>query len=464
MPTPSLSPDTLQTFALMVEDRWWQLEPPPALFWQEIQRAIASEQPGSDHGSPPVDVIGRPAPHAALPFHRNALARLCRCAPLHPLRHRLAYHADWILSLLTDGSGPLVSVIIPVFNRSDSITEAVNSCLAQTYSNLEILVIDDGSSEDITTALQPVLEHILLLRQETNRGAGAARNLGIEQASGSLIHFLDSDDRLDPDAIARKIAALRAISDADLVFSGARQIEATEASGINAIRPCQQPPPRAEHCPTQGLLNTICRQDPFLTSTVLVARWRLLEAGLFDPDLRRGEDEELFLRLALRRIKVVGINGLTTLRRRSGQSLTANPISRLERSHDHLRCLISLLETPGRGGRCGLKLLRRHLRATSLPALVADRSAASDRLREDLRTALEAMVREAGAGSPKAAALLAGCQRQLRAVLTQCPQIRSDPWVQTLGRLSRLPTDPSPSRDEPCVRTAPAPGIRRHQW
>jgi glycosyltransferase involved in cell wall biosynthesis len=115
-----------------------------------------------------------------------------------------------------------VSAIVPVFNRSDSSAAAVDSRLAQTHSNLEITVIDAGSREDIVTALQMVLEHIRLLRQEPNRGAGAARNLGIKQASGSLIHFLDSDDLLEPDAIARKITALQAIPEADLVFTRAR--------------------------------------------------------------------------------------------------------------------------------------------------------------------------------------------------------------------------------------------------
>lgn len=142
-------------------------------------------------------------------------------------------------------------------------------------------------------------------------------------------------------------------------------------------------------------------------------------------------------------VVVVGINGLTTLRRRLVRSLTAKPISDLELSHYHLRCLISLLQTPGHGGRFGPRLIRRHLCATSLPALVANRGDVSDRLRTSLSTALEAMAEEARTGSPRAAALLGSWRRQLKAVLTLCPEITSDPWVQALERLSGAPADES---------------------
>lgn len=223
----NLSPDTQQALVLMREERWWHLDPPPAAFWQELQhlvrRAERDQEKCGKKNLTDLGIIGRPSALAALPFHRNALARLCRCSPLHPQRHRLAYHADWLLSLLTDGSGPLVSVIIPVFNRADTIAEAVGSCLEQTYPNLEIVVIDDASTEDIDAALQPLRHRIQLLRHSRNRGAGVARNTGITHAKGALLHFLDADDLLEPDTIARKIAALKAIPDADLVCSGARQ-------------------------------------------------------------------------------------------------------------------------------------------------------------------------------------------------------------------------------------------------
>ena len=460
---PPLTADTLLTLALMRDGHWWNLDRPAEPFWQELQRTLTAPTPTIPIGA---DVVGQPAPLQALPFHCNALLRHCAASPSAPAQHRLMYHAAWILSLLSPASdrasGPLVSVIIPVFNRSDSIAEAVNSCLAQTYDNLEILVIDDGSTEDIATALQPVLKHIRLLRQDTNRGAGAARNLGIEQASGSLIHFLDSDDLLDPDAIARKIAALQAIPDADLVFSGARHLVALTDYNHDTPRPYLLPPRRARLCPTQELLNTVCHQYPFLTSTVLVARWRILEAGLFDCDLRRGEDEELFLRLALRRIKVVGISGRTTLRRRSRLSLTAKPISDLDLSHYHLRCLISLLESPGRGGRFGSRLIRRHLRATSMPVLASDPGAGSERLRQALAAALTITVEEARAGSPDAHRLLVTWNRQLTAILALCPEIASNPWVQALAQRGQEP-ESNRLRNEPSVRTAPAPGIHHHR-
>ena len=130
------APDTLQTLSEMRAGHWWQLDPPPCGFWQDLQRLMKRSEQGHEGVGPgslaAQGVVGRPSALTALPFHRNALARLCRCAPLHPQRHRIAYHADWLLSLLTGEGGPKVSVIIPVFNRADTIAEAVGCCLEQT--------------------------------------------------------------------------------------------------------------------------------------------------------------------------------------------------------------------------------------------------------------------------------------------------------------------------------------------
>jgi hypothetical protein len=369
------TPDTLLTLSQMRDGHWWQLDPPPSAFWQDLQRLLRRSEQRPDGVGPDSlaaqGVIGRPSALAALPFHRNALAHLCRCAPQHPQRHRLAYHADWLFSLLSEESGPKVSVIIPVFNRADTIAEAVGCCLEQTYSNLEIVVIDDGSSEDIAGALQPVRDRIRLLRHQINRGAGVARNVGITHASGSLLHFLDADDLLEPDTIARKIQALRIIPDADLVFSGARQTGRGEHERGKRLR-FLDPPNGDANCPTNNLMTRAATGYPFLTSTVLLPRHLLRETGPFDTSLRHHEDTELFFRLALKDVKAIGIGGLPTHRRVSARSLSASVASDRNTARLRARCLVQLAAVPHHWQRHSPEVLDALLQADVFEALALD--------------------------------------------------------------------------------------------
>lgn len=100
---------------------------------------------------------------------------------------------------------PLVSVIIPAYNRADVISRAINSVLAQTLQNFEIIVIDDGSEPPIRKIKN---NKISLIRHHENKGAAAARNTGIRAARGKLIAFLDSDDEWLPDKLQKQVAFL----------------------------------------------------------------------------------------------------------------------------------------------------------------------------------------------------------------------------------------------------------------
>jgi glycosyltransferase involved in cell wall biosynthesis len=103
----------------------------------------------------------------------------------------------------------LVSVIIPVYNRTDLLPRAIKSVLTQTYTNLEIVVIDDGSAEDIKGVLDRFDDdRIHYIRHETNRGVAAARNTGIRFAHGEYVAFLDSDDEWFERKIERQLSDL----------------------------------------------------------------------------------------------------------------------------------------------------------------------------------------------------------------------------------------------------------------
>lgn len=101
----------------------------------------------------------------------------------------------------------LVSAIVPVFNRADVLRNAVHSVLTQSHTNLELVVVDDGSTEDIAAALGDVLHrpNVSLVRHETNRGAAAARNTGVEHATGQYVAFLDSDDQWRPEKLSHQL-------------------------------------------------------------------------------------------------------------------------------------------------------------------------------------------------------------------------------------------------------------------
>ncbi len=111
---------------------------------------------------------------------------------------------------------PLVSIIIPTFNRSLMLLETVRSCYDQENVDLEIIVVDDGSTDGSIETLLSKQPKIRLFRQ-VRSGACAARNRGLEEARGQYIKFIDSDDKLAPNILAKQVASLE-ISNADVVY------------------------------------------------------------------------------------------------------------------------------------------------------------------------------------------------------------------------------------------------------
>ena len=114
---------------------------------------------------------------------------------------------------MTGGAGT-VSIIVPTFNRSTMVVELINSILAQTWRPIEIIVVDDGSTDDTAEIVGnwlPVEDRcrIVLLRQD-NAGPASARNLGLQHARGEFIQFVDSDDLLLPHAVEALVTGLQA--------------------------------------------------------------------------------------------------------------------------------------------------------------------------------------------------------------------------------------------------------------
>ena len=101
-------------------------------------------------------------------------------------------------------ANPLVSVIIPTYNREWSLNRAIDSVLAQDYKNFELIVVDDGSTDATPELLSTYGDAIVMIRQE-NSGVSAARNRGVKEAAGELISFLDSDDYWLPKKLTTQV-------------------------------------------------------------------------------------------------------------------------------------------------------------------------------------------------------------------------------------------------------------------
>lgn len=190
---------------------------------------------------------------------------------------------------------PTVSVIIPAYQVTTYIAEAVDSILAQSYRDFEIIVVNDGCPDtaNLERALAPYLSRIRYIRQE-NAGPSAARNAGIRAATGEWIALLDADDGWDPEYLASQIGYLDRHPEIDLVYPDAVYFGEGPLVGRRFMEMC---PSRGE-VTIAGLLEERC----CVFISVLARRRTLLDAGLFDPAMRRAEDFDMWLR-------VLGVGG-----------------------------------------------------------------------------------------------------------------------------------------------------------
>jgi glycosyltransferase involved in cell wall biosynthesis len=188
---------------------------------------------------------------------------------------------------------PLISAIIPTYNAGRYVVQAVESALAQSYRPLEVVVVDDGSSDGTTAALAPLRARIRYLRQE-NKGLSGARNRGIAESHGELIAFLDADDQWSPEKLRLQWQCLQAHPDAHLVHTDLDRLRDSEGTVVHVPRDRKR---FSGHCYTE-----LFWSNHVVPSTVLVTRRCLLEVGLFDTGIRRPstEDWDLWIRIARR--------------------------------------------------------------------------------------------------------------------------------------------------------------------
>jgi glycosyltransferase involved in cell wall biosynthesis len=187
---------------------------------------------------------------------------------------------------------PTVSVVLPSYNRANLLPQAIQSVLAQTCSSWELIVVDDGSNDGTEQTVRSFSStRIKYLRHSLNRGAGCARNTGIQAARGSYVAFLDSDDEWLPEKLAKDVDTFES-SDASLglVYSGTALVDA-DGKSVQGVLP-----------PMEGrvLQNLLRRNFINSCSSATVRRDVLRLVGGFDETLPTQQDWDLWLRIAKR--------------------------------------------------------------------------------------------------------------------------------------------------------------------
>ena len=236
---------------------------------------------------------------------------------------------------LTSPAPPRVSIVIPAYRASRDIAVALDSVFAQTAADFEVIVVNDGSPDtpELEAALESYAGRLRYIVQE-NQGAGAARNRGIREARGTYVALLDADDRWLPPFLQRQISYLDAHPECDLVYCDAIITGESALVGRRFM----------DTAPSHGdvtLFSLIAQRCNIILSTVVARRTTLLEAGLFDEAIRRGQDFDLWLRLAQRGATMHYQRHVLGERRVRADGLSGDPIAELQRA-------IAVLERFGR--------------------------------------------------------------------------------------------------------------------
>ena len=184
---------------------------------------------------------------------------------------------------------PEVSVILPTYNRGWILKEAIDSVLAQDFRDFELIVVDDGSTDNTPQILDSYHQDLVVVRQP-NRGVSAARNRGIAAAGGGLIAFLDSDDLWLPRKLSSQVVFFN--SNPEAVINQTEEIWIRNGVRVN---------PKTRHLKPSGMIFepslALCLVSP---SAVMMKRSLFDEVGLFDEDLPACEDYDLWLRISWR--------------------------------------------------------------------------------------------------------------------------------------------------------------------
>ena len=226
---------------------------------------------------------------------------------------------------------PLISVIIPAYNQADYLAAAVQSALEQTYSNLEVIVVDDGSTDETPKIAQSFTDPRVRYIHQENRGLSGARNTGIRNARGDFLTYLDSDDLFLPNKLSTLAQVFESSPEIGFAAGQAIPIDETDHQLGNIF---DTPLPKD---PSRLLLG-----NPLHVGSVLLRRKWQEEVGYFDESLRSYEDWDMWLRFGLAGCKMAWVNEPVSLYRfhtaqmtRIGTQMTTATFAVLDKFFDN---------------------------------------------------------------------------------------------------------------------------------
>ena len=200
----------------------------------------------------------------------------------------LFYHSLSTFVKSMSESPPLVSVVLPTYNRSSTLGRAIDSVLDQTFANFELIIVDDGSTDDTTDVLDAYTDpRIRIIKHKNSKGGSAARNTGISESRGKHIAFIDSDDKWIESKLERQLKQIESCTNISAVYTGYYK----NHSGYRELG----------HIPKHGgniFEAQLARDRVNPTSTVLVKSECFDAVGKFDESLDARQDYEMWLRIS----------------------------------------------------------------------------------------------------------------------------------------------------------------------
>ena len=211
-----------------------------------------------------------------------------------------------------------VSIIIPDYNHAQYVGDAICSVLNQDYQDFEIIVVDDGSTDNSRDVITEFGEQVRYIWQE-NQGLSAARNTGIKSAKGSVIGVLDADDMYEPAFLTTMISALRENPDADGIYCGYQFVDQ-----LNNPLPQKE----ARSIPSDKLYHAMLDGNFLVPESMLVNRYCYDKVGPFDESLQACEDWDMWLRIT-RNYKIICTTKILTRHRIISGSMSTDPVRML---------------------------------------------------------------------------------------------------------------------------------------
>jgi glycosyltransferase involved in cell wall biosynthesis len=231
----------------------------------------------------------------------------------------------------SENKQPLISIIIPCFNREKYISDAIDSCLKQTYKNIEIIVVDDGSTDNSVEIIKSKYYDKLKLIVQVNQGSASARNAGLFSAKGEFIIFLDSDDWLSDDLVEAHVNTINKWQNVEICC--ADSVTVTSDGTMSEVNRSIWPT-----TPSNPIRLFLLKPPPF-PACEIYRKSTILKHGGFDEQMRAFTDSVVRLKITLSGGLVVRTDGGFAVYRPVENSITRNSLN----IHKHAIKLVKIL-------------------------------------------------------------------------------------------------------------------------